>query len=303
MALTPVRGLCSATHGPRQTSKGPASEATGAWHAGRPAAAAGDGHFLPTVPERRPISPHSGPRDFVDTDGYRGTALAHQSAVPRTPRRELVELGSTNHCTWRSHNFSQVLESEPAKRFFLSLVAQYAPGHGILVRSYCLMGTHPHMVVVATQGQEQFSRFWKVVNHRFACWYNRLEEGRRGQVVMQRMKSPQIQPDAQARHVLTVMRYGDLNPVRAGMVRAPKDYRWSSYRHYAFGEPDPLITDEPEYLALGRTGAQRRLAYQGLFALQLVAALRRRRPDLVEVAFFGDLEWVQRRTPRAHGPP
>jgi hypothetical protein len=50
------------------------------------------------------------------------------------------------------------------------------------------------------------------------------------------------------------MRYGDLNPVRAGVVKSPKDWKWASYRHHAFGEPDPLIDDAPEYLALGETG-------------------------------------------------
>ena len=223
--------------------------------------------------------------------------------MARIPRRLLVELGSTNHCTWRSHNFSLVLESSAAKSFLLALVQKYVSRHGILVRSYCLMGTHPHFVVVATRGQEEFSCFWKVVDQLFARWYNKQQECRRGQVVTQRMKSPMIQPDASGRHILTVMRYGDLNPVRAGMVRSPKDYRWSSYRHYAFGEPNPLIDDEPEYLALGHTPAQRRLAYRQLFASWISEALRMRRPDLVEAAFYGDPTWVTRRTPRAAGPP
>ena len=223
--------------------------------------------------------------------------------MPRIPRRLLVDLGSTNHCTWRSHNCSRVLEDDVAKRFFLDLVAKYAPRHGILVRSYCLMGTHPHVVVVATRGQEEFSRFWKVVNQLFARWYNGRQQSRRGQVVTQRMKSPLIQPGASGRHVLTVMRYGDLNPVRAGMVRAPKDYAWSSYRHYAFGESNELIDDEPEYLALGRTPAQRREAYRQLFARSLSETLRVRRPDIVEGAFYGDVDWALQRAPRAAGPP
>jgi putative transposase len=241
--------------------------------------------------------------------------LAVHEAVTRTPRRLLVDLGSTNHCTWRSHNFSRVLEDDLAKRCFLALLQKYAPRHGVLIRSYCLMGTHPHVVVVATLGQEQFSRFWKVVNQLFARWYNRQQTSRRGLVVTQRMKSPLIQPDSNgrhlakprdgsvARHAVTVMRYGDLNPVRAGMVRSPKDYAWSSYRHYAFGEPNPLIDDEPEYLALGRTPAQRQLAYRQLFASPLTAALRIRRPDIVEAAFYGDLDWARRRSPRGAGPP
>jgi putative transposase len=119
----------------------------------------------------------------------------------------------------------------------------------------------------------------------------------------QRMKSPLIQPDSNGRHILTVMRYGDLNPVRAGLVRSPKDYAWSSYRHYAFGETNPLIDDEPEYLALGNTPEQRRLAYRHLFASPLIAALRIRRPDIVEAAFYGDVDWARQRLPRAAGPP
>ena len=229
--------------------------------------------------------------------------LAFQSAVARLPRRLLVDLGSTNHCTWRSHNFTRVLEDDAAKRCFLALLEKYAPRHGILFRSYCLMGTHPHVVVVATRGQAEFSRFWQVVNQLFARWFNRQQKRRRGQVVTQRMKSPLIQPGANGRHVLTVMRYGDLNPVRAGMVRSPKDYAWSSYRHYAFGEPNPLIDDEPEYLALGNTPAQRRTAYRHLFAVPFTPVLRIRRPDIVEAACYGDPEWVRLRLPRAAGPP
>jgi putative transposase len=229
--------------------------------------------------------------------------LAYFAAMARVPRRLLVDLGSTNHCTWRSHNGTHVFRLDAAKQFFLDLVQKYARRHGIKVRSYCLMGTHPHIVVVATKGQAEFSRFWQIVNHLFARWYNRRQKSRRGQVVTQRMKSPMIQPGASGRHVLAVMRYGDLNPVRAGIVHSPKDYRWSSYRHYALGEANALIDDEPEYLALGRTPAQRRFAYQHLFAVPLASALRTKRPDIVEGLFYGDPEWVERRAPRSIGPP
>ena len=223
--------------------------------------------------------------------------------MARTQRCLLVDLGSTNHCTWRSHNSSFVLEAPDAKEFFLALLAKHAPRHGILIRSYCLMGTHPHVVVNSDRGQPEFSRFWQVVNQRFARWYNKREAHRRGQVVTQRMKSPRIQARARGSHVLTVMRYGDLNPVRARMVASPKDFAWSSYRHYAFGEPNPIITDEPEYLALGRTPRERQRAYRHLFATPLASGLAIRRPDLVEALFYGDEAWVRRRTPRVARPP
>jgi len=211
--------------------------------------------------------------------------------MPRVARSLLVEVGSTNHCTWRSHGFSLVLDSDDARRFFLALVRKYKEKFGIEVSSYCIMGTHPHVVCRSTLGQKAFSAFWKLVNWGFSRWYNRRTSGR-GQVVMERLRSPRVQG---GRHQLTVMRYGDLNPVRAGLASSAGDWKWSSHRHYAYGETDDLITDAPEYLALGRTGAERRKAYLHLFALPLVESLLTRRRDLVEAPFIGQARWVARR--------
>ena len=149
------------------------------------------------------------------------------------------------------------------------------------------------------KGQRAFSDFWKVVNWGFARWYNRRTQGR-GQVVMERLRSPRIQD---GRHQLVVIRYGDLNPVRAGLVRSPSHWRWSSFRHYAYGESDDLITDAPEYLALGRTSPERRKAYLHLFARPLVKDLRSRRADLVHGPFIGDREWVTVRLEACGRPP
>jgi putative transposase len=216
--------------------------------------------------------------------------------MPRIPRRHLVDLHSTNHCTWRAHNFSAVFDSDAARIEFLRLLAKYKVKHGIQLHAYCVMGTHPHVVVTSTRGQPAFSAFWKAVNQCFAQWFNRRNR-RRGQVVMERLRSPMIQADG--RHLLTVMRYGDLNPVKAGLVRSPRDWRWSSYRHYASGECDPLIDDPPDYLALGRTAVQRRLAYKKLFSSSLVDGLMVRRRDLVDDGFIGDDRWrIARRAPR-----
>ncbi len=219
--------------------------------------------------------------------------------MPRVRRSLLVEEGSTNHCTWRSHGFSFVLDSDEARHHFLSLVRKYKAKFGIEVLSYCLMGSHPHLVCRSTQGQAAFSSFWKVVNWCFARWYNRRTRGR-GQVVMERLRSPRIQD---GRHQLAVIRYGDLNPVRAGLVSRAGDWRWSSHRHYAYGDADDLITDAPAYLALGRTWAERRKAYLHLFAVPLVESLMTRRWDLVEAPFIGDERWIARRLQTCGLPP
>lgn len=209
--------------------------------------------------------------------------------MARIPRELLVEEGSTNHCTWQAHDHALLLETPGAREKLLELLRKYKRRHGILIHAYCLMGTHPHVVCTSTKGQAEFSKFWQVVNHQFAWWLNRRRD-RRGQVVMQRMCSPRIQ--ATGNHLLTVMRYADLNPVRAGLVQSPKEWQWSSYRHYAFGEPNDLIDPAPDYEALGRDAIQRRKAYRSLFAAPLADSLRERRPELVVLPFIGDVSWV-----------
>jgi putative transposase len=67
------------------------------------------------------------------------------------------------------------------------------------------------------------------------------------------------------RYVLACMRYIELNPVRAGLVRHPAHYRWSSFRANALGEADALLTPHALYCALGRGAEERRAAYRAAF--------------------------------------
>jgi putative transposase len=70
------------------------------------------------------------------------------------------------------------------------------------------------------------SEFMKTVKQRFSVWYNRTHD-RYGTLWAERFKSVLIENE---RHALaTVAAYIDLNPVRAGLVQDPKDYRFCGY--------------------------------------------------------------------------
>jgi putative transposase len=60
--------------------------------------------------------------------------------------------------------------------------------------------------------------------------------------------------------------YVELNPVRAGLVEKPEDWRWSSYNFYAFGKVDSLIGGlidvDPYYLQLGDSPEERQKGYR-----------------------------------------
>ena len=53
------------------------------------------------------------------------------------------------------------------------------------------------------------------------------------------------------------------------MVDDPAQYRWSSYRANALGEPGVPLTHHPDYLALGNSRGTRLEAYRGLFEAHL----------------------------------
>jgi hypothetical protein len=69
------------------------------------------------------------------------------------------------------------------------------------------------------------SQFMKSLLQRFSSWFNRTHN-RSGVLWEQRYKSVIVEDGAAAR---TIAAYIDLNPVRAGMVKDPAHYRWSSY--------------------------------------------------------------------------
>lgn len=76
-----------------------------------------------------------------------------------------------------------------------------------------------------TYRMHNLSEFMKTLLQRFTCWFNRSHE-RTGTLWEQRYKSVIVESGDAAR---TIAAYIDLNPVRAGMVADPADYRWSSY--------------------------------------------------------------------------
>ena len=76
-----------------------------------------------------------------------------------------------------------------------------------------------------TYRMHSLSEFMKTLLQRFTRWFNRTHE-RCGTLWEQRYKSVIVESGVAAR---TMAAYIDLNPVRAGMVKDPADYRWSSY--------------------------------------------------------------------------
>ena len=77
------------------------------------------------------------------------------------------------------------------------------------------------------------SSFMKTLKQRFSIWYNRNHGERRGTLWMERFKSVLV--EGKGNPVQTMAAYIDLNPVRAGLVEDPKDYRFCGYAEAVAG--------------------------------------------------------------------
>ncbi len=76
-----------------------------------------------------------------------------------------------------------------------------------------------------TYRMHDLAGFMKTVMQRFTQWFNGQHQ-RTGTLWEDRFKSVIVESGTAARMMAA---YIDLNPVRAGMVKDPADYRWSSY--------------------------------------------------------------------------
>jgi len=138
------------------------------------------------------------------------------------------------------------------------------------IHAYVLMTNHVHLLITASSVDGP-GQLMKQLGQRYVQYVNRTYH-RSGTLWEGRFKSCLVQSE---HYALACYRYIELNPVRAGMVESPADYRWSSYRHNAQGDENCLIQPHGTYLSLGLDDMNRKAAYRELVRGHL-------QPDLVD---------------------
>ena len=130
------------------------------------------------------------------------------------------------HVMLRGNNGQQIFFSDQDKIRFCLLIQEGVERFGHRVHGFCLMSNHIHLVVETAN-----ISLSKIIQHlafRYARYFNR-KEARIGHLFQGRFKSILVE----AEHYLSeLVRYVHLNPVRAGIVKLPEDYFWSSHKTY-----------------------------------------------------------------------
>lgn len=182
--------------------------------------------------------------------------------MPRRPRIHLP--GIPQHVIQRGVDRLPVFFSDEDCQFYLDWLGEYLQKRHIELHAYCLMTNHVHLLL-SSPSADALGGLMQDLGRRYVQYVNRTYR-RSGGLWQGRYKASFVQSE---RYLLSCMRYVELNPVRAGMVGAPGDYRWSSYRANALGGLSGLLTPHVEYLALGVAPEVREESYRHLFVTEV----------------------------------
>ncbi len=167
--------------------------------------------------------------------------------------------GADYHIMCRGNRRSDIFMDEIDRKVFLRMLAQVKEKHPFILHAYCLMSNHVHFHLETIDTDP--GKIMKLLNMKYAIFFNNkyhLE----GHLMQGRFRAEIVTND---RYFLALNRYIHLNPVVAGIVLHPKDYRWSSYNAYVDGKfsflvntkktlgyfPNPKISNFEEFTVAG----------------------------------------------------
>jgi len=195
--------------------------------------------------------------------------------------------GALYHVTSRGNAKQNIFTNDRDRKGFLGLLGQIVVRFHFICHAWCLMDNHYHLVIETPEGN--LSEGMRQLNGVYTQKYNWLH-GKTGHVFQGRYKAIIVDRD---NYLLQLIRYVVLNPVRANMVKDPKDWVWSSHR------PTAGVDEAPSFLStdwvLAQFGSTRRRA-EGLYTLFVNEGITRQSPwkDLKGQIFLGDSAFIEK---------
>jgi putative transposase len=163
--------------------------------------------------------------------------------------------GALYHVLSRGNGQQDIFYEDQDRHQFIKTVGEMSERFEVDIFAYALMGNHYHLLLKTNRANLSKCMQWLGVT--YTRRFN-LRHSRSGHLFQGRFKSIIVQNDA---YLLGLSCYIHRNPLRAGIVNRLVDYRWSSYRSYAYGRrfPEWLATE----LVLSQSkGADKNKAYR-----------------------------------------
>jgi REP element-mobilizing transposase RayT len=195
--------------------------------------------------------------------------------------------GALHHVTSRGNERRPIFYDDHDREAFLGFLGEAVVRFGWSITAFVLMTNHFHLLVQTPEAN--LSRGMQWFNTSYAVWFNR-RHNRSGHLYGGRFKAFLIEKET---YFLEALRYVVLNPVRAGMVEHPEQYRWSSYRATAGLEPAPEWLDVRG--ALDPLAPELSLAeeYYAEFVAQKIGCRERLWDKVIHGIYLGTQKWAR----------
>ena len=173
-------------------------------------------------------------------------------------------VGIPQHVIQRGNNRQVCFANEQDFAAYAAWLNDYSKKHKVDIHAWVLMTNHVHLLCTP-RANNAVSLMMQSLGRQYVRYFN-FSYKRTGTLWEGRFKSCLVQEE---NYLLQLYRYIELNPVRAGMVKHPSDYSWSSYPINALGKESNLCTAHPLYLALASESKERQAIYRELFKYQV----------------------------------
>ncbi len=179
-------------------------------------------------------------------------------------RARFCPAGLPVHLIQRGNNRQPIFNCDADLAAYANWLAEGAERFGVSVHGWVFMTNHVHLLATPAH-DNSLSRLMQFLGRLYVRRFNYMYK-RTGTLFEGRFKTCIVQDD---RYLLTCLRYIELNPLRAGMVKDPGDYVWSSFRAHAFGVCPRLWAPHGLYKTLGKNEWQRQQAWRDLVSQTL----------------------------------
>ena len=177
------------------------------------------------------------------------------------PRRARLALaGVPVHIIQRGNDRKACFFEDEDYGLYLHHLRDLGVRTGCRIHAYVLMTNHVHLLLTPKTASSA-SLLMKHLGQRYVQYVNRSYQ-RTGTLWEGRFRSCLAREES---YVLACYRYIECNPLRAEMVKHPRQYKWSSYRVNAEGAATNIVIPHQHYRALGNTESERQEAYKELF--------------------------------------
>ena len=150
----------------------------------------------------------------------------------------IIAVGYPHHITQRGVRSLDIFQTDDDRHSYLQYIKEETSRFGVDILAWCLMTNHVHFIAIPKE-ETSFARGFGEAHRKYTRMKN-FQEGVRGYLFQGRFSSCVLDE----RHLMAAVRYVEMNPVQASIVKTAGDYQWSSAAYHIGKIENDILVDD-----------------------------------------------------------